>query len=335
LSKEVVRVPEPEARRAIVRALTRRGLGAVDAEVVADALVEAELRGRATHGVMRLRRVAEACVALKERPRLALDRGPAAGIDGAHHLGYVACRMAADEAVARARRHGLALVGVRRARHCGMLGYYVDRIAREGFVGLAFADCIALVAPWGGVDKVLGTNPLAAAFPRAPHPIVIDMGTAAITYGDVILARAAGEPLPEGAAVDAEGRPATDPARVREGALLPMAGAKGYALALLVQLLAGPFCGADGVPPDYDAYGALFLAARKDLLAPAERVDAEVEALVGAIKASRRADGVAEILLPGERAARERERRLREGIPLPATLWREVLALAEGALPAG
>ena len=309
-----MRMRTDDVRGLIVAVLCRHRLPEAHAQITADVLVEAELRGRKGHGLARLEGIADMCDDLGEEPALTVDRGAAACIDGRRYLGYVACHMAAQEARTRASRYGLSVVGVRHTRHMGMLGYYVDQLARHDLVALAFADCWPLVAPHGGVERVLGTNPIAAAFPHEPFRIVIDTGTAAITYGDILVAKAADRPLPEGAAVDAEGRPTTDPDAAREGALLPFAGHRGYVLGLMAQLLAGALPLGNGLPLTRDAYGALILAVRIDLFGDASVYRAEVAKLVDALHGARRREGIDEILLPGERAWREREQRLRDGI---------------------
>jgi LDH2 family malate/lactate/ureidoglycolate dehydrogenase len=207
-----------------------------------------------------------------------------------------------------------------------MLGYYSDRAAKRGVVALVMADCCPLMAPWGGMEPVLGTNPISAAFPWKPHPILIDLGSAAITQGDVDRARRAdGEIAPE-SAVDTDGRFTTDPDAVHT--LLPFGRHKGYALGLLVQLLSGPLVGAAGVPDDRRDYGLFCVAVRPDLFAPVERYETQVGALVERIKSARTMEGVEEILIPGERAFRERTRRVREGIETTEDRLRQIEAMA-------
>ncbi len=323
-------IPEQQIRDLIARVLVKRGLTAEEAAIVSDILTETELRGRSTHGVMRLSAIAKTATETAGiKPEIVIDNGACACVDAKHQLGYLACRRGAIEAIARAKQHGLALVGVRNTRHMGMLGYYVDMIAREGIVGLAFADCAPIVAPHGGIDKVLGTNPIAAAFPWSPHPIVIDLATSATTIGELMLLQKKGGTIPQGLAIDKEGHSATDPTMARQGALLPMAGHKGYALGLMAQLLSGALTGAAGLPVRHEDYGALFIAIQPDALGTASQYHAEVEKVVRAIKSSRRAEGFDEILIPGERAYREREKRKREGIPVEDVLWRELQSLAE------
>jgi len=320
-----MRLSAEAAQALVVQTLARSGLSSHDAEIVAQALVEAELCGRATHGLARLPGIARTCRELCGGPPvLVTDRGAAACLDGRGGLGYVVCHRAVREATERAQRHGLAVVAVRNVRHMGMLGYYVRLLAERDIVGLAFADCRPLVAPFGGTQAVLGTNPIAAAFPWQPFPIVIDTGTSAVTFGDVMLARTQGRPLPAGVALDSDGRPTIDAAKATAGALLPWAGHRGYVFGVMAQLFAGALTLAGGLPTSGDDYGMLILALRANLFGEREAYMAEVSRFVAATRAARKASGVREILLPGERAWRERSRRLREGIEVPDELLREI-----------
>jgi L-2-hydroxycarboxylate dehydrogenase (NAD+) len=307
--------PVDSVRRAVERLCREAGAAATEAALLADVLIEAELRGRSTHGLNRLDSVLKRLRARgPERPRVVEERGALVRIDGADESGYLAVAFAAETAARVALAEGHALVGLSRTRHCGMLGYYAGLAARRGVIALLFADCAPLMAPWGGARAVLGTNPIAAAFPAEPHPILIDLSTAAITFGALDRLRAAGRPAPEGTVLDAAGHPTTDPAAART--ILPFGGPKGYALGLLVQLLAVAAGGA-AVPEHYADYGVLILALRPDLFCPREQYDRNARELIARLKASAPAGG-AEVLIPGERAFREREARLREGIEVPA-----------------
>ena len=323
-----MRRPVERVRGLIEAACRNHGASAAEAAQFADVLVEAELRGRPTHG---LNRVAGILRWLDERtlaaPAIVEEHGPRVVIDGRDQSGYLVATFAVDQAVRVAMEQGHALVAVRNTRHCGMLGYYASRAAHRGIIALMFADCAPLVAPWGGAESVLGTNPLAAAFPNEPHPVLIDMGTSATTYGAVDVARSQDAPLPEGTALDATGRVTTEPNAVHT--ILPLAGHKGYALALLVQLLAGVVVGSSAVPAGYRDYGLFMLAVRPDLFAPGEQVEAGLRDLVRAIKSTPRMHGHAEILIPGERAFREREQRLVEGIEVGDEAWGDLTRLAK------
>jgi ureidoglycolate dehydrogenase (NAD+) len=309
-----------DVRGAVERALAAAGASASEAALLADVIVEAELRGRPTHG---LNRVEGMVRWLRERtpaaPVIEEERGAVVRIDGRDANGYLVAAFMAEQAVRVAKKEGHALVGARNTRHSGMLGYYAGRAASEGVIALMFAHCMPMVAPWGGAEAVLGTNPIAAAFPAEPQPVVIDMGTSATTYGALDLIRRAGGEAPPDAVLDADGRPTRDADAV--SAILPFGGPKGYALGLMVQLLAGAFVGAAAVPAERRDYGLFMLAMRPDLFAPRAQYDSGVREVVRRIKSAKRMAGSTEVLIPGERAFRERERRLREGIEISEEQW--------------
>ena len=316
-----------EVRSLIERACRGHGASDEEARLLADVLVEAELRGRATHGLNRVDRLVRSLRPRPPRPpEVVEERGPLVIVDGRDQNGYLVAAFVADQAARVATLAGHALVGARNTRHCGMLGYYASRAAQAGVIAVMLADCSPLVAPWGGAEPVLGTNPIAAAFPNEPYPVLIDMGTSATTYGALDQARRTGAPAADGSVLDAQGRPTTDPAAVHT--ILPLAGHKGYALALMVQLLSGVVVGASAVPSDHRDYGILMLAIRPDLFAPRDRYDEGVRELVRQIKSVRRVTGVTEVLIPGERAFREREQRLAEGIDIPDERWAQLQDLA-------
>jgi len=316
-------------RSLALRALLVGGVVPGDAEVVTDALLEAELRGRPTHGLIRLPGIRER---FAHRGPTAVtvvgDGGPWLHLDGGDGLGYVAAQRATDEARDRARKHGLALVGVRRTTHAGMLGYYTAQLAEAGLVALMFADCVAMVAPYGATSAVLGTNPVSIAFPHEPFPVLIDMGTSGATFGDVLVALQQGKMLPEGVACDASGQPTRDPRSAREGALRAFGGHRGSALALAVQLLTGALVGADPLPRPGVDYGLWLLAINPGIFGPEEQFRQGVQAVVEAVKSARPEAGVTEVLVPGERAWRDRDRRLREGLDLPDALFHQLTRLA-------
>ena len=319
-----------ELRSLLGRAFCAHGADNDTALLYADVLVEAELRGRSTHGLNRTDGILTMLAKRRPgKPEIVTERGPLVHIDGRGQSGYVVADMMADVAARVATKEGHALVGARNTRHCGMLGYYANRVADQDVIGLMFADCCPLVAPWGGAEAVLGTNPIAAAFPWEPHNILIDMGTSATTHGAIDWARRNGFEAPPESAVDAEGRFTTDPNAVH--ALLPFGRHKGYALGLMVQLLAGAVVGAAGVPDGHTDYGLMLVAVRPDLFAPREHYESQIAGLIRRLKSVPLMAGHTEILIPGERAFRERERRLRHGIEVPEERLRAIEALAGNA----
>ncbi len=321
--------PVAELRELASRALRWGNVAEPEAEVVVEALLEAELRGRPTHGLLRLPGIIRRFGGRgPTQVSIVADGGCWLRVDGGDGIGYVVAQQAVAWAGERARTHGLALVGVRRATHCGMLGYYTGQLARDGLVAIMMADCGAMVAPFGATSAVFGTNPISIAFPHDPFPVLVDMGTSAATFGDVLVALREGRLLPEGAAYDASGQPTCDPAQARAGALRPFGGHRGSALALAVQVLSGALVGADALPAKGVNYGLFLLAIDPCVLGDRSEFEAGVSAVVSAVKSARPAAGVQELLVPGERAWRERERRLREGVDVPQELLAEISGLA-------
>jgi len=323
-----MKISHRRAKNLTVRILTRHGLGRANAATVADILVEAELRGRATHGLLRVPAIAASGKARRRpRPRIARQSSTYAYLDGDEELGYLVAHRCAEIAIRKAKSHKFALVGAKNTKHTGMLGYYVSMAAEKGLVALAFSNCSPMVAPWGGAERVFGTNPLAFAFPAKP-PILIDMSTSATTMGEILKAKRTGGGLKAGAAVDADGKPTRSPDRAREGAILPFGEHKGYGLSLAVQLLSGAFVGAAAIPEPGTDYGFLYLAMARDIFAPRRHYRKGVTELVERIKSSRKASGSTEILIPGERAHRDRQKRLKEGIDVDEDLMAELEELA-------
>ncbi|MDR1856203.1 MAG: Ldh family oxidoreductase [Desulfovibrio sp.] len=218
------------------------------ARLVADELTLAELDGLPSHGMTRLTfyadHVKSGKVLVDARPVVTRPRPGAILVDACHGFAYPAIDIGLREGVAAARKEGTCAVAVRRSHHCGMLGHFVERTAKEGLVGLAFASTPAAMAPWGGSRPVFGTNPIAFGCPRKDDdPIVVDMSLTPVARGKIIIAKQRGESIPTGWARDAQGRDTTDPAEALKGTMLPMGGAKGAALALMVELLAGTLTG--------------------------------------------------------------------------------------------
>jgi LDH2 family malate/lactate/ureidoglycolate dehydrogenase len=328
-----------DAERRYVRAIFA-ALGATDAEAnaVADVLVEADLRGHTSDGLARVALSVEliqtGAVQVGARPRLVQERAAAALLDGDRALGPYAATLAMREALRRARELGAAVIGLRETGHLGLVGYYAELAAREDLIGIVFAKSETWIHPYGGVEPLLGTNPIAIAIPTQGDPLLLDMATSATSRGKLLEAVAAGVELPLGWAIDATGRPTTDArAAVEGGALSPVGGAKGYGLALAVELLGGALTGA-GTGPIRDASGWLHLWGTLLLaLDPAAFVEvgpfkAAVSDFLAQVKGSRLAPGFAEILLPGERSYRTRRERLAHGIIIPDDAWDQVAAIA-------
>nr|MCU0890064.1 Ldh family oxidoreductase [Rubritepida sp.] len=228
--------------------LAKLGVPAEGARVTADALVAADLEGVGSHGVMLLPLYAErllaGSVAKAGAGTVAHDGGSAVVIDAGNALGQVTSRQAVDLLRSRAPRHGLASVAVRNGFHFGAAGYWARLLADAGLVGIAMCNTRPLMPPPGGAERLVGNNPLAMAMPsEGGEPLVLDMALSASAMGKIRLAASAGRAIPEGWAVDADGRPTTDPAAAIKGMLLPAAGPKGFGLAMMIDLLCGGLSG--------------------------------------------------------------------------------------------
>ena len=301
------------------------GLSEEDSHIVSDVLIEAELRGRPTHGVIRVPGIVKR---IDEHPRTAmrLDRDGAAYalIDGQENLGYLVAHRCARTVIARTDRSGLGVVGAYNTGHCGMLGYYTSMLADAGFVAMAMCDTSPRIAPWGGKEAVLGTNPISAAFPMKGGQVLVDFSSAAITNGELLVAIKDGTEIPEGVALNAEGEVTTDPESALGGASLPFGGHKGYALAMMIQVMSGALVKGDPVPAPGKNYGFLLMGIDPEIFGAKDDFLGGVHSLVEQVKNTSRPDSVSEILVPGERAFREREMRLSEGIHVADDLLREI-----------
>lgn len=310
------------------RALERAGASAAMAAATARALVDADTQGLASHGVSR---VAQYAAHLRNGradgaavPRIARERGGAFLVDAGCGLAFPACAFAVGEAIARARTHGVAFAAVTNSHHFGVAAYHLMPVAAARMVGLAFSNSPSAMPAAGGRHPIFGTNPIAAVFPRgASPPLVIDLSLSEVARGKLMVAARDGKPIPEGWALDREGRPTTDPKAGLEGSMLPMGGAKGAMLALVVELLVTALTGAaigfeassffvdEGNRP---RLGQAFVVVDPGALAGSETYAARVEVLVAEML---RDPGVR---LPGARRTALAERAVREGIEIPQAL---------------
>jgi len=330
---KLVHLSVAEATSLGERALKASGFDAEQAPIITAHLVDAMLCGLSYAGLPRI-------LTINEDPRSQLPRTPlrivhetkvSAMLDGGNNVGYYAVCKAAELAIAKAEQHGIAVVGLYRSHLNGRSAYYIEKIARAGFVGIHTASGPAMVLPHGGRKPAFGTNPIAFGFPKPGNPFIVDMGTAAIMRGHVILHSRTGEPLPEGVALDAHGKPTTDPqAMLDGGGIFTFGGHRSSALSFGIQamgLLAG---GARprGIGKDFSF---LFVAFDPGLLMPAEEFQAHLEELIETVRAVPPIDPSQPVRIPSERAFLERERRRVEGVDLNEAIYEQLSALAESA----
>jgi LDH2 family malate/lactate/ureidoglycolate dehydrogenase len=311
--------------------LEAEGVPADDAGLIARCLLQAELWGHPSHGMLRLSwyvaRIRSGVVDPAAKAETVVDRGPLALLDGREGLGHVVCAHAANEAVRRAREHGVGVVGVRNSNHFGMAAHFTRMIAEQGCVGVVTTNGSPAMAPWGGREKAVGANPWSIAAPAGRHGVtVMDIANVNAARGKIYAARERGATIPEGWALDAEGRPTTDPAAAIAGVILPMGGHKGYAISFMMDVLSGVLTGssfATGVSGPQQAErrsgcGHMVLAVDVAAVADPDGFAERMEALIAEMKAVPLASGFEEIFYPGEIEDRSRARREREGIEVPA-----------------
>ncbi len=321
-----------EARELAARVIRRAGYSAGEADVIAAALLDAELCGYPALGLARSITIAEDERTREPRRPVSVvhETAVSAQIDGGGYAGVYSLNRAVDVALDKVRGSGFALVGLHNSYFSGRNAYYVEKIARAGYAVIHTASSEPYVAPLGGRECAFGTNPVAIGLPGEPDPYIFDMGTSAITRGEVVLASRLNQLLPPGVAIDAAGLPTLDAAEALKGAILPLGGTqahKGYGLAFMIQAF-GLLGGTGLTQGRAQHFGFMFIVFDPALLMPAAQFQLQLAELVDAIKATPRQPGVDEIRLPSERAFRERTRQLKDGVVLERRLHERLMALA-------
>jgi (2R)-3-sulfolactate dehydrogenase (NADP+) len=324
-----------EGEALVVRTLTRCRTDPDNAAGVARALVGAEAEGQKGHGLSRLPTYAAQAKIGKvdgfAKPSLTWSRPAAAIVDAKNGFAYPAIDLAVAALPPAARANGIAAAAITRSHHCGVVGHPVEQLAQAGLMALMFANTPAAIAPWGGAKAVFGTNPIAFSCPLPDKPpIVVDLSLSKVARGNILAAKQKGEKIPAGWALDAAGKPTTDPAAALAGTMLPLGDAKGTALALMVELLAAglshanfaaeasSFLDAKGPPP---GTGQLLIAF--DASAFGGTLD-HFAALAASIEAQPGAR------LPGARRLMARAKAEREGVTVTDALLAEIAKVAEG-----
>ena len=339
------RIAAAELTRYTTAILERAGVPAEDAVIVAESLVEANLRGVDSHGVSRIPiyvdRIRRGLTNLAPRVRIVSERGGALLIDGDNGLGQVVTQRAFDIGMEHLAEHHSVSVGIRNSNHYGSGAYFARRAAERGAAVFLYGNAPSTMAAWGGRERFLGTNPYTFAVPAGSRPpIVLDMATSVVARGKIILASQLGKDIPEGWAVDTSGRPTTDTAAALEGSVLPFGGPKGYGIALMVEIMAAMLTGASSGPEVGDLYddltrpqgvgayiGLTDISALQDPATFAGRM----EHLIDALKATAPEGG--EVLVPGEVEQRIADARADEGVPIPDAVAEALESLADTPFP--
>jgi LDH2 family malate/lactate/ureidoglycolate dehydrogenase len=335
----------PQRLREFVAAVYRSaGVPEADAAFVADTLVQADLWGHQSHGVLRVgwyyARLRSGAMRPLTAPRTVVDAGAIAVVDGEDGMGQVVAKHAVEEAVRRAKLHGVGVVSVRNSNHFGTCMYYTGLGAQAGCITLLATNGGPNMAPWGGMKKMIGTNPWSVAAPAGRHPaLIMDMAVSGVARGKIFLAQRRREPIPDTWAIDRNGLPTTDPRAALEGFILPMAGHKGYAIGVIVDMLSGVLSGSsflDDVHGPYDPVnrsgaGHFFAAFDVEKFQPRAQFDARMEEYIARLKAVPVAPGHEEVFYPGEIEARNDAKHRREGLLLPADTLADLQRVAREA----
>ena len=303
-----------DAHGLAVRVMRALGYDPPEAAVIADHLIDCELRGVHYGGLPRALSIAERAARTTAPPRplrIEHETPVSARIDGGDRIGYVVAHEATRIAIAKASASGIAIVGANNTWYTGMLSHYAEMAAAGGLVTMMASHASPWVAPHGASEGRLGTNPICFGFPSADEPVIWDIGTSSIMHAEVMLAGRLSEDLPDGVAFDAAGQPTVDPAAAMAGAFATWGGHKGSGLAIVVQLLGG-LAGAPFIPPDLAQFGFVIVAIRPDLLTPGDEFKNGVSAYATSVRRARPIDGVTPVRMPFDRSREERRRRLLE-----------------------
>lgn len=328
-----VLVDEKELRELVTARLTGAGLNDGDAEVVADVLVHADLRGIRSHGVIRTEHYVKRLTigSLNKQPTFGFKKiRPAAGLlDADDGMGHPACLVAMDKACEMAKETGIAMVGVENGSHCGALSYFVLEAVKKGMIGMAVTHTDKCVAPFGGARKFFGTNPIAYGFPTKKHdPVIFDIATSNTALGKVLHAKEMGSSIPDDWGIDSEGRPTTDPNAVE--ALLPFGGHKGYGIALVIDVLTGVLLGAEYGPHITAMYGdyekprklaSTMIAIDPNTYVGLEPFMNKMDAMIDDLHSEPPMQGFDSVMVPGEPEWRNEKNNRENGVPVLPSLY--------------
>jgi LDH2 family malate/lactate/ureidoglycolate dehydrogenase len=341
-SDSLVTLPAEELRQFMVDLLTAAGASMAAAQAAAEVHLDADMKGMGVQGFdylpYTLTSLKRGLIDGRAEPQIVRRNAASALIDGRRGLGQPAAIMAADLAVALAEQAGTGTVAIGNSTDIYMIGYYAERIARAGKVGMVMTSGPPLVHPHGGTERLLSTNPIAFAVPRgSPDPLVLDIATSAIASSRIRQAAYEGTPVPEGSGIGPDGLPTTDPALIRQGAISPLGGHKGFGLGLVVGLLCGPLTGS-GIGPELAGWqatgetrtqGHLVIAMDPAAFGDPHEFIQRCEWYLQTIKQSPKARGVDEIRIPGERSARLRAEHRSSGVRVLLKSFQNVEPLAK------
>ena len=334
----------PQAMKALAADIaSAAGVERDDANILADSLVAADLAGTSTHGLSRLaiyvKRMKGGVIDPKAKLTIERQRAATLAVDAGNGLGQVQAWRTLEKLIPMARHAGVASATVRNSQHFGAVSYYANRAADEDMILLATTSCEPAMSPEGGCEAFFGTNPIAASFPTGKgYHVKVDLATSLVARGNIIAAQKRGESIPPGWALDPDGNPTTDASQALLGTVLTMAGHKGYALALMVEVLSSVLSGSAVGPAIGSMYknldrkqdvGHFFCLLDIEAFMDAAEFRERIDAMIDRIKSCRRRPGVEEILVPGERSSRTTRANLAAGVKVDAATLRELRQLCD------
>ncbi|GGH82409.1 LDH2 family malate/lactate/ureidoglycolate dehydrogenase [Pullulanibacillus pueri] len=317
----------------------KAGVNAEDAHVIAESLIEANLRGVDSHGVVRsdiyLRRLEAGMIKTKGEMIVESD-GPVTLLDGQNHIGAVVGSKALELIIDSTKKHGTAVVGVKGSNHFGTCGYYLLKAVKENIILMVLSNASQTMPPTGGIRPFIGTNPFSVGIPAGKYqPFILDMATSVVARGKIINAAQKGERIPDTWAIDKDGNPTTDAEAALEGSVLPLGGPKGYAISMFIDILSGVLTGAGFgkyVNNMYENWkepqnvGHFFIGIDISKFMPVSQFKERIDRYFDEIKSEPTAPDVNEILIPGELEQRATQERKKNGIELPLKVEEELRA---------
>lgn len=321
--------------------LVATGVPGADAHLLSDSLVTAELWGHSSHGMLRLpwyvERLRSGAMEALTKSEQVQDNGAIVVVDGHHGIGQVLTAQAVTLGVERARKHGISAVAVRNSNHFGTAAYFTREAAKSGCVAFLATNASPAMAPWGGKQKAIGTNPWSIAAPAGSKGVaVMDIANTAVARGKIYLAAERGQEIPPLWAADENGVPTTDAQKAIHGLILPMAGHKGYVISFMMDVLAGVLTGSQfgsNVAGPYDpsrrsGCGHLLITIDIRSMMPEEEFAARMETLISEIKDNPKAEGIEEIFFPGELEDSNTRRLAAAGITIADNTWQSLSKLS-------
>jgi L-2-hydroxycarboxylate dehydrogenase (NAD+) len=330
-----MKITVEQERSIVLEILSRMDVPLEHTKIVADVTLDADLKGFSSHGIGRFPQYVKGLKygTIKPREEISIENETVstALVNGNHMFGQVVAYLGMEIAIKKAKETGVGLVGIHESNHFGVTGYYSDLAAMENLIGLAICNTDPAVAPIGGKKPIIGTNPLAIAIPSNKHYVSVDMATSASARGKLLESVRKGKKIPENVALDADGKPTTDPEAALKGSILPFGAHKGYAIAFMIEILAGPMVRAafgkevvgTANPEKMCTKGDLLMAIDPSKFCDVEQFKLEVDNYIAEIKSEEN------VLIPGDIEVRNIKKHKKEGISLDDQLLSQLREISQ------